>query len=139
VLCVANLTDAPPIWGVPHISLDAAVASALVTELVPLLVAGELILDLTEVQFADSSGISVLVRLHARCPGRFWIMNVSPALAACLKRAPADRLPPQIDPPPGWEPVVRPGSLMLAESPTEPATSDIRMLAGPLTEPRAVS
>ncbi len=139
MLCVANVTDAPqPVWGIPHRNLDAAVASAFFSELVPMLAAGELILDLTEVRFADSTGIGVLVRLHARCPGRLRIMNVSPELARCLSRAPAGRLPPQIDPPPGWGPVVR-DSLMLAGSQAQPAAPDMRMLAGPLPEPRAVS
>ena len=48
----------------PHGDVDANCATALRETLLPQVQAGDVVLDLSDVGFIDSSGVSVLVRAH---------------------------------------------------------------------------
>jgi anti-sigma B factor antagonist len=43
-----------------------------------------LVIDLTELSFMDSTGISLLVRMSKRCPDRLRVINGSPAVERIL-------------------------------------------------------
>ena len=100
MLRIADPTDRPTTFAVRGENFDAAAAPAVEAEVTGLLTGRDVALDLTAVRFADSSGIAVLVRLHAAFGGRVWLANVTPPLARCLSRAPAGCLPPATDAPP---------------------------------------
>ncbi len=108
--------EPPAVCPVPHENFDAAVAPTTEAAVACRLDQECLTLDMAAVRFADSSGLGVLVRLHARYPGRVRLMNVGPGLCRCLGRAPADRLPPLATP----EPVAADDAVASPASPDSP-------------------
>ena len=95
---VATPTSNCESWLVPHECLDAAIAAQFEQDLESRL-NRPLTLDLSRVRFADSSGLAVLVRCHARHP-ELAMANVRPSLALCFGRMPGAAFPHVVDVPP---------------------------------------
>jgi hypothetical protein len=92
------------IWKLNLESLDAVAAKAISRELDEKLERGSVNLDLSEVRFADSAGLALLIRANKRWPFRLKLANIRPALQRCLARAPAELLPEELAPSEsGWE------------------------------------
>lgn len=86
----------PDLWEVGLECLDAAAASEVWGELCRRLDVGPHVIDLAAVRFADSVGLALLARAHARYRGRVWVVNVSDQLQKCLDRAHPNTLPPAV-------------------------------------------
>lgn len=88
---------APHIHVVAGVNLEGNAARSLMTDVAPLLEAGRsVVLDLSTVEFADSSGLGVLCALadYARAHGsNLALACCSRRLEAILSRLPARRIP----------------------------------------------